>query len=178
THILKPGQGAEHRTPEPTARGPKPEEVKAQIWMCIVEGATGIGFFPHSWSTPENPTVRNYTQFRVVDSVKKETKKVTDQIKELTPIILSPKSTKTVKVTNLEETDVNVLVKEKGDEIYIFASNIRVREGKVKFEVDQSVKVLSVKVYGENREIKVENNTFEDNFKMYEPHIYVVKISK
>jgi hypothetical protein len=170
--------GAETQNPDPTARGPKPEEVKAQIWMCIVEGATGIGFFPHSWSTPDKPNERNYTQFRVDENVKKEVKRVTDQIKELTPVILSPNSTKTVKVTNLEETDVNILLKEKGDELYIFASNERPREGKVKFEIDPSIKVLSVKVYGENREIKLDKNSFEDSFKIFEPHIYVVKFSK
>ncbi|MCM8786166.1 MAG: hypothetical protein NC827_04650 [Candidatus Omnitrophica bacterium] len=170
--------GAETQNPDPTARGPKPEEVKAQIWMCIVEGATSIGFFPHSWSTPENPNVRNYTQFRVTDDVKKEVKRITDQIKELTPVILSSDSAKKVNLINLEETDVNIRVKEKGDEIYIFASNTRPREGKVKFEIDQSIKVISVKVYGENREIKNQGNNFEDTFKTYEPHIYIVKFSK
>ncbi|MCM8768034.1 MAG: hypothetical protein NC921_04550 [Candidatus Omnitrophica bacterium] len=170
--------GAETQNPDPTARAPKPEEVKAQIWMCIVEGATCIGFFPHSWSTPENPNVKNYTQFRVNEDVKKEVKNITDQIKQLTPIILSPNSTKQIKVTNIDETDVKILVKEKGDELYIFASNMRAREGKVKFEIDSSVKVISVKDYEKNREIKNDKNSFEDTFKIYEPHIYVVKFSK
>ena len=160
--------GAEHgRKVSPQERCPKPEEVRAEVYMAIVNGATAIGYFPHSWSP-------RYTQFRVPEDVQREVKKINTEIKELTPVICSENVEGKIEVET--ELGIKTLVKVYKDYLYIFASNLRNYGGKVKFKILQGVKDKICEVYGENRKIEIKGNSFEDNFRSFQPHIYKVRI--
>ncbi|HEY3543609.1 MAG TPA: hypothetical protein VGK79_13815 [Gaiellaceae bacterium] len=62
-------------------RGVLPAELRAEVWMTLVNGATAIGYFTHSWK----PT---YTQFRVGPALQRELKRTNRQVTTLTPAIL------------------------------------------------------------------------------------------
>jgi hypothetical protein len=60
-----------------TGRGVYANEVRAEVWMAITNGAKGIGYFTHSWS----PT---YSQFRVSAAVQAEMRRTDRQITNFT----------------------------------------------------------------------------------------------
>jgi len=156
------------RKPDPEERAPKPEEVKAEVWMAIVSGATMIAYFPHSWSPSYEPN-------RIPNDVQEEMKKVNRQITELTPVICGPNSKIEVTATVKEDSmaDIHTLVKEGNEKLYIFASNFKDKEGEVEFSV-KGFGNCEVTVYEEGRKIVMTNGKFADKFKIYEPHIYVI----
>jgi hypothetical protein len=64
-----------------SGRGVQPDELRAEVWMTLVNGATAIGYFTHSWT----PT---YSQFRVAADTQAEMKRTDRQVTTLAPAIL------------------------------------------------------------------------------------------
>ncbi len=153
-------------TPKPKARAPNAAELKAQVWMCIVNGAKMIGYFGHSWSP-------YYNWARIPKDLQEEIKKINRNITALSGVILAKDSEKKVTVEDAEKTQVDTLVKEADGKLYIFTSNRKNGEGKVSFTVPVSKGI--VEVYDEGRKIEVNGGKFVDNFMSFEPHIYVVQ---
>lgn len=69
-------------TPKST-RGPSPKETKAMIWMCIVAGAKGIGYFPVAFG----PFRWDNTTAEMKAMLKKENARIT----EMTGVLLEGK---------------------------------------------------------------------------------------
>ena len=153
------------KVPGSKARAPNAAELKAEVWMCIVNGAKMIGYFGHSWS-PE------YWWARIPDDLQAEMKKINKNITDLSAVILAKDSDKKVEVEETDKTQIGTLVKEASGKIYVFTSNMRSGEGKVKFTVP--VAKGTAEVYDEGRKLEINGGKFEDNFKSFEPHIYVI----
>jgi len=152
--------------PKAGARAPNAAELKSQVWMCIVNGAQMIGYFGHSWSP-------FYNWARIPKDLQEEMKKINKNITELSAIILAKDSEKKVIVEDAEKTQIDILVKEAEGKLYVFTSNRKSGEGKVKFAVP--VVKGSAEVYDEGRKIEITGGKFEDSFKSFEPHIYVIR---
>lgn len=154
------------REPKKGARAPNAAELKAQVWMCIVNGAKMIGYFGHSWSP-------NYNWARIPKDLQEEMKKVNRNITALSSVILAKDSDKKVVVEDADKTQVDTLIKEADGKLYVFASNRKNGEGRVTFTVP--VSKGTVEVYDEGRKIEIKGGKFEDSFKTFEPHIYVIQ---
>ncbi len=148
-------------------RAPNPAELKAMVWMCVVHGARSIGYFPHSWDN------KKYAQSRIPEELKAEMKIVNKQLTDLGAVITSANSKIEVTAESKDDCVVDTLVKEGNGKIYIFTSNRKNKPGEAAF----TVKGLSggeIEVYEEGRKLPLTGGKFQDKFKEFEPHIYVI----
>ena len=161
--------GAEGGRDPGTSRAPKADELRAEVWMAIVHGAKYICYFTHSWSPG------GYDGARVPPDLQEEMKKLNKNITDLAPVILSENSKMNVKVEPSKDSnvDVSIMLRESADKLYIFTSNTKYEKGPAEFTVE-GLKTGEVEVYDEGRKITLSNGKFQDNFKTYEPHIYVL----
>jgi len=147
-------------------RAPTPSELNTEVWMSIVHGAKGIGYFPHTW----NPS---YKACDIPKDVQDEMRKVNSKIKSMTEVLLSEDAKREVKCETGGDGKVDILVKELKDKIYIFAVNMKKNADKAKISIT-GLNEGDVVVQDEGRKIKMKGGEFEDNFKEYEVHIYEI----
>lgn len=159
--------------------GPYPYETEAQIWLSIIHGAKGIGYFSYSWECP------GFSQWCVSEEMKQMIIKTNSTITALTDVICSPdRAGLTVSVTGIGGNNgrIDACLKTHNDSIFIIATHaINIPNTspnqRVTFKVPEGTG--PVKVYGENRIISdVNNGTFSDTFTTRQPvHIYSMKSS-
>ena len=149
------------------ARAPNAWEVRAEIWMVIIHGATGIFYFPSRFDH-----VR-FCPVAINEDIEAELIKTNGEIAALTDVILSKDSPAKVEVVESETASAASMLKEKGGKYYLFTINMKKAPGKLKFTVT-GAGGDEAEVYGENRKVKVINGSIEEDFKGYEPHIYVM----
>ncbi|MCS7181464.1 MAG: hypothetical protein NZ891_08995, partial [bacterium] len=145
-----------------------PEHTRAEVWMAIIEGATGIGYFTHAW-------VPSYTQFVPTESMRKELKRLNEQITKLAPIILSSPYTGKIEMKNENNLKCHFKAVEYNKEIWIFAQNLEYeKEGEFEIKLE-GVNKGKIEVYDEAREIEIVDGEFKDYFKVLTEHIYRIR---
>jgi hypothetical protein len=145
-------------------RAPTPEEIRAEVWMAIINGATGIGYFPHVWK-PE------YQQCRIPPENEEALRAVNAQITELTPVILG-ESVEGVACESEGDLPVDVLAKRGPDGTYVFAVNLLRTERTAKVIVPGLKVGTKVEVLGEDRALTAEDGAFGDTFGELTVHLY------
>lgn len=150
------------------SRKPTPEEVKAQVWMAIIHGASGIGYFCHSFVEPSDPAALLHDEVMI-----SAIKEVNMQITELAPVLNSSTITDYIEITSSNtEIPIDFITKRIGETFYVFAVSMRRGNTTATFKIKDEKKVY---VLGENREIKFgEDKIFIDQFSDYEVHIYKI----
>ncbi|MCM8767359.1 MAG: hypothetical protein NC921_01060 [Candidatus Omnitrophica bacterium] len=145
-----------------------PEHTRAEVWMAIIKGATGIGYFTHSW-------VPSYKQFAPTDEMRKELKRLNQQITKLAPVILSDPYDGKIEIMNQSNLKYHFKATKKDGEIWIFAQNLEYeKEGEFEIKIEE-IKKGKVEVYDEGREIEIVDGKFSDYFKPLAEHIYKIK---
>jgi hypothetical protein len=143
-------------------RGVEPEELRAEVWMAIANGAKAIGYFTHSW-TP------SYSQFRVAPDVQAEMKRTDAEITALAPAILAPAAPLQLRVA---EARVDAIARHYGGKTYVFAVNVSRTGAGVTFT--SPAFHGSASVYGESRSLPVSGGSFADGFGPLAVHVYVI----
>ena len=152
-----------------TGKTPNASQLKTEVWMSIIHGAKGIGYFPHTW-------VPSYKCCDIPKDVQDEMKKINAKVKSMTEILLSEDSKREVKCEAAGDVGkIDILVKEVGGKIYIFAVNMKKAPEKGKFVVSGIKDAVAV-VQDEDRKINIKEGGFEDSFKEYEVHIYEITL--
>jgi hypothetical protein len=95
-------------------RGVTPNELRAEVWDAIVNGAKAIGYFTHSWT----PT---YDQFRVSPDVQTEIKRTNRQIRMYTRVILGAPIP--LRITR-QKGRIEAMARRAGETIYLVAVNV------------------------------------------------------
>jgi hypothetical protein len=150
---------------DPTRR-PTAAEVRAEVWMALVHGATGIIYFVHEFE----PSFREDAIFRYPDIVEVVTK--TNQlIKSLAAVIKSPTVFGTIAASSI--TPVATMVKVLENTTYIFAVSMRNSPSIVRIKVDDS-HGTNARVIGEARSVSITQGFFEDRFEGYGVHLYQI----
>ncbi len=161
--------------------GPYASEIEAQVWLAIINGAKGIGYFTHSWECPD------YRQWCVSPEQIDIITKINSTITSLTKVIYEPDADIGLQISisgvNGNSGRIDAVVKEHNDSIYIFAANVINLTGTAEIQqVAISIPGLTtpVMVYGENRTIEPQSDgTFLDTFTSKEPvHIYAMKSNR
>lgn len=149
-------------------RKPTPQEVKTQVWMAIIHGANGIGYFCHSFY-PANDEAALLHDKQMLSAVKE----INNNITVLAPILNSDTQSgyATAKSSN-SKVPVHIMAKKQDNVHYLFAVAMRNQETVASFKVS-SGKVAEV--INESRKIKVVNGQFEDHFNGYEVHSYIIR---
>ena len=153
------------RISEKSKRKPTPAEVRSEVWMALVHGAKGFGYFCHSFvgKTDDAALLHDSEMIRSV-------KAINAQVNALAPVLNSPDTEgyATVRTRNAS-VPVDILTKKDGKTNYIFAVAMRDGETTASFDVKSG---KTVEVLGENRTIQIHKGKFKDEFSGYDVHLY------
>jgi hypothetical protein len=147
-----------------------PVHVRAEVWMAIIHGARGIGYFCHQFAPTfiEAGLLANAEMTDTVHSVN-------DRITELAPVLNTQTVANGAGIV-LSDTSVTVdkMVKRFGGYTYLFAVVTKSGNTSVSFSLRDFQGNSTIEVIGENRSIPVVDGIFEDVFSNYAVHIYKV----
>jgi len=152
---------------------PKPEHVRAEVWMSIIHGSRGIIYFCHEWYP-------KFNEHALLDDseMASTVAKINSQITSLASVINGPDLKGVVNVSSLKpDIPIDIMVKKTKEEIYIFAVTMRNGTTKAKFQINDMKSDRKVQVVGEDRTIDMKSGEFEDEFKIWEVHIYKIAVN-
>ena len=138
-------------------RGVQANELRAEVWMTLVNGATAYGYFTHSWT----PT---YAQFRVAPGVQTEMRRTDRQVATLTPALLG--APLAVKATGVE-----AIARTYNGARYVFAVNVT--RAPVRGQIDVAGGG-GWHVFEEGRSVQSHGAFFNDAFAPLAVHVYVL----
>lgn len=148
-------------------RSPTPDEVKTMIWMALVHGARGYGFFCHTW----------YKTFRVngiEPAMQQALAPVNLQVQALARVLNSPTVANGASVKVTQGSRVDVMVKKVGGATYAFAVNMYRKPEKATITL-KGVGAGKAEVLGEERTLDVRAGALTDDFAAYAVHLYKVQ---
>ncbi len=147
-------------------QGARDFELRSMVWQAIVNGAKGIGYFPHRWEP--------YKQAEISEELQAEMKRTNRQLTELAPVILSPDASEQVKCEASNGESVDILTKEYEGKFYVFTVNNDLKPVRVRFMLPAEVKASEAHIYEEQQKITVQDGIFEDTLGELGVRIYVV----
>ncbi|HEV8605187.1 MAG TPA: transglutaminase-like domain-containing protein [Tepidisphaeraceae bacterium] len=144
----------------------KPEHTRAEVWMAIIRGATGIMYFTHAWRPAFN-------EFEPTEEMRAELKRLNGQITKLTPPILADEFAGKVGISFEDGVKGEIMAKEHEGSVYLFANDLDMKKGgKAMISLEGLKKGQRVEVVDEGREIAAEQGNFSDEFGALGVHIY------
>ncbi|MBA3938398.1 MAG: hypothetical protein H0X38_13125 [Planctomycetes bacterium] len=146
---------------------PTPAQVRSEVWLALIHGASGIGYFCHSW----NPTFDEAGPLHDPAMLAGLTA-INQQVRDLAPALNSPLTLAGASVVAADPAvPVALLAKRVGSESYLFAGALRMGTTMATFIVPEGA---SVEVLGEGRTIPISGHAFSDRFEGYGVHLYRV----
>lgn len=156
----------------PGSGKPTPVEVKAEVWMALVHGVTGICYFPHTMEPFDEAALLHDTE--MIQAVTE----INAQIKYLAPVLNSVTTTNYATVqTSLERVPIDIMTKNHDGFNYIFAVPTKKYKSQTTSAIFTVSSGTSVEVIGENRTIDIVNGQFTDTFSPYQVHLYKIGTS-
>jgi hypothetical protein len=133
-----------------TNRLPTPIEVKAEVWMSIIHGARGIGYFCHQWDPFIEAGLLSNTE------MKNAVAAINAQITSLAPV-LNTQSVANGVITTSSNTaiPIDTMVKRSGGFTYVFAVSMRPGNTTGIFVLREFTGNSIVEVIGESRQLKI-----------------------
>jgi len=154
---------------EKNERKPTPAEVKSQVWMALIHGASGYGYFCHSFGSNFDDAAPLHDP-----EMSRGIKTINEQVTSLARILNLPSTSGYAEVVSDNPAiPVDIMTKSHAGSNYIFAVAMRPGNTTATIIVKEGKKV---EVLGENRKIKVKKGKFRDDFSNYAVHLY--KIAK
>lgn len=145
-----------------------PEQLRAEVWMAIANGASGILYFCHQMK----PTF-NEDALLDDDRIRAAVAAVNRQLRELAPVLNGPTyQGRVLAETSDAEATVDAIAKAGGGGVYLFAVNTRGRGAVTAFTIDGLPARATAEVIGEDRRLDVHDGKFEDTFDPYAVHLY------
>ena len=148
------------------ARRPTAAEIRAEVWMALIHGATGIFYFVHEFK----PNFREDAIFRYPEIVAEVTR-ANRLIKSLAPVLNSPSISGTIAVSST--SPIAILVKVFENTTYIFAVAMQNSPSTVRITVGDGHDNNAV-VLDEARNVTIKQGVFEDQFEGYGVHLYQI----
>lgn len=150
-------------------RKPTTGEVKAEVWMALIHGANGFGYFCHSFVTPEDDAAVLH-DVRMLQAVKA----INIQVTSLARVLNSPSTSGIVAVSSSNPAvPVAIMTKNLDNINYLFAVGMRCGFTTATFSVRSGLKA---EVIDEGRTITISDGTFSDEFSPYEVHLYKITV--
>jgi hypothetical protein len=165
--ILETGRGGQWVSD--TMRAPFPYEIRAEVWMAIVNGATGIGYFPHVWKP-------RYNWCEIPAENQQELKRLNAQITRLAPVILGPASKKQIACKTTPDGRIDLAVREHQGSVYVFAVSLGRQKLRADFAMPGLERGAKIEVLDEQRSLTSEAGGFGDEFGELAVHLYRVSL--
>jgi hypothetical protein len=135
-------------------------QLRAEVWLAIAGGATGIGFFTHTWTPAEH-------EFDVSPTLEQEIKQLTGTITRLRAGLLG-----TPVPSGSNSSAIRLIARTTADRTYVFAVNASTGPVHVGVHVPQLHDGRAT-VDGEHRTVAVGSEWFSDSFAPLGVHVYV-----
>lgn len=155
------------RIGEDCPRKPTTSEVTTEVWMALVHGANGFGYFCHSFY-PTFVEAGPLKDPQMMEAIKS----INTQVNALAPVLNSENTVYATVTSSNSEVPVDMMTKNYKGANYIFSVAMRNGKTTAEFDVKSGKKV---EVLGENRSIKIKKGKFSDEFGGYGVHLYKVK---
>lgn len=151
-------------------RRPTPAEIRTEVWMALIHGASGLFYFVHEFK----PAPRADAIFRYPDIVEEVTK-TNRMIKSLAPVLKSPSINDTISVSST--TPIATMVKVFKNTMYVFAVAMRNSPATARITIHggHDGQDTRAQVLGEERSVTVAHGVFEDQFEGYGVHLYQIR---
>ncbi len=148
---------------------PAPDDVRAEVWMALIHGAMGVGYFCHVFK-PETNEAALLSDPDMRDAVAE----LNRRIRDLAPVLNTPSVANGVAVTSSNSAvPIDYMLKRWGGATYLFAMGSRpAGETTAKFQLSGAPATVVAEAIGESRSIPVQAGVFEDRFKDYQIHLY------
>jgi hypothetical protein len=148
-----------------------PEQVRAEVWMSLVHGSTGLIYFVHQFKPKfnEHALLDDPELLPAVTALNR-------QILELAPVLNGPTIKDGASVTSSEEkVPIDTMVKHHNGAVYLFAVGMRNASTRGSFTVRGLPARAEAEALGEGRSIPIQDGRFEDAFRPYEVHLYKIR---
>jgi hypothetical protein len=146
---------------------PTPSQVKAEVWMALIHGADGFGYFCHEW-------VPEFNASALLDDpiIFPAVAKINAQIHQLAAVLNSPDLHGVVSVESGNAgIPVDLMVKHFRDTLFVFAVSMRDGTTTAAFTM-KGIQEGEVTVIGEDRKLTFSGGIFEDLYEDYGVHLY------
>jgi hypothetical protein len=135
-------------------------ELNAEVWLAIVGGARGIGYFTHTWSP-------DHKAFDVSAALQQKMRTISDSLTVVKPGLVG----KTL-LSGVNSPAIKVIARAAGRTTYVFAVNTHRTPITAQVHVPR-LDAGQIQVWGEKRSVSLNNGNFVDNFQALAVHIYV-----
>jgi hypothetical protein len=145
---------------------PTPAQVRSEVWMALIHGANGIGYFCHSWSPrfDEAALLHDPAMLAAVTAIDQ-------RIAALAPVLTGASVQAGVAVASSDAAvPVDTLVKRRDGATYVFA--VAMREGSTTASFTLPLGDGEVEVLDEARSLPLVRGHFSDAFSSYAAHLY------
>jgi hypothetical protein len=132
---------------------PTPQTVRAEAWLSIAGGATGVGFFPNHWSDP----------------IGTEITRTDRQIKALTQALLAP-----IAAATSDNPTVRVSARTLNGALYVIAVNTTSTTVSARINVDGIAGRSATVLDGSGPAVASDDRGFSDTFGPLDARVYVV----
>lgn len=139
-----------------------PDEVRAEVWLAITGGATGIGYFTQTWS-PQHKT------FDIRSEIAQEMRRTNRQLTTLTPALLGSRVP-----ISADTGAIKTIARRANGSVYVFAVNSTRGPVKVQLHVP-GLGNRNVRAIDENRTLRSDRGRLIDDFAPLAVHLYVVE---
>ncbi|MBM4036009.1 MAG: hypothetical protein FJ291_30110 [Planctomycetes bacterium] len=146
-------------------RAPTPDEVKTQIWMALVHGADGYGFFCHSWAG-ERPSVS-----AIAPEMQAALAPINAEVHKLAPVLNSPTIPDGATVKPSMGSRVDAMVKRHEGATWVFAVNMYRKPEKPAIAI-KGIRDGTAEVLFEGRTVPIKGGVLTDDFAPYAVHRY------
>ena len=162
---------------QPPAKA-NPHQIRAEVWMSIVHGSTGLIYFVHQFKPKfdGHALLNDPVNLAAVTALNK-------QIRELAPVINSPTiEGQTLVASSNKDVPIAIMDKRHAGARYVFA--VAMRDGDttgaftLKGSLGEGPGASKVEVIGEDRTIEIKGGAFTETFKGYDVHLYRIPLPK
>ena len=139
--------------------------------MAIIRGATAIGYFTHQWRPA-------YRQFAPTPEMRKELKRLDDQITRLAPAILADPAAREVEMKMAGGGPCHLKATERDGAVYVFAQNMALsgQADTATVRVEGLKAGARIECVDEKRSLTADDGRFTYTFRPLAEHVYRIEL--
>lgn len=144
-----------------------PHQVRAEVWMSLIHGSTGIVWFVHQFKPKfnEHALLDDPPMLAAVSAIN-------HQIHDLAPVLNSADIVEVEVRSNSEKAPVDAMARRYKGATYVFAVGMRNQAAHATFTIPGLKPGAAIEVIGEDRRISSRDGRFEDDLTPYDVRWY------
>lgn len=140
-----------------------PQQMRAEVWMTIIHGADGIGWFPQAFDP--------FFWYVIPPELEVEMTNIAQTLQALAPVINSSERDD-VRVSMLTQGRIDVSSRIDDNKLYFFAVNMMNKEVEAEFILPAQYSSSRFQVINEDRTVEISQGVFSEHFTPFEVHLY------